>query len=81
MELDWHCWVFYGFCVCLFVFAGAGGIGFTPHVIMVKAGEVCEFVKGVISFKCCLFVVSSVVMLLCLFAFSCCVYVVDYLVK
>lgn len=29
------------FLVCVFVlFAGAGGVGFTPHVIMVKAGEV-----------------------------------------
>lgn len=24
-------------------FTGSGGVGFTPHVIMVKAGEVCEF--------------------------------------
>lgn len=23
--------------------AGAGGVGFTPHVIHVDAGEVCEF--------------------------------------
>ncbi|KAM1721441.1 hypothetical protein TB2_022523 [Malus domestica] len=23
---------------------GAGGVGFTPHVIMVQAGEVCDFV-------------------------------------
>lgn len=34
--------IFVLLCV-LCVFAGVGGIGFTPHVIMVKAGEVCGF--------------------------------------
>lgn len=29
--------------VLLVCCAGAGGVGFTPHVIMVQAGEVCDF--------------------------------------
>lgn len=27
----------------VFMVAGAGGVGFTPHVIHVDAGEVCGF--------------------------------------